>query len=43
MHTGELGFKTGVGFHEWSEEEIRGVQERLLHHLLSALQSKQKN
>jgi 3-hydroxybutyryl-CoA dehydrogenase len=42
-YAGELGFKTGAGFQEWSEEKILDLRERLLDHLLSALPSKQED
>jgi 3-hydroxybutyryl-CoA dehydrogenase len=43
MDAGELGFKTGAGFQQWSAERIKEVQDKLLHHLLSALPSKQED
>jgi 3-hydroxybutyryl-CoA dehydrogenase len=33
VENGELGFKTGKGFQEWSEEEIAECRKRLLNHL----------
>ena len=34
VEAGELGFKSGVGFQEWSEERISKTRENLLNHLL---------
>lgn len=34
LEAGDLGFKTGRGFQEWSEERIREVRNRLTDHLL---------
>jgi 3-hydroxybutyryl-CoA dehydrogenase len=31
---GELGFKTGKGFQEWSEERVQKCRSRLLHYLI---------
>jgi 3-hydroxybutyryl-CoA dehydrogenase len=37
IDAGELGFKTGVGFQEWSEERIEESRENLLHQLLRSV------
>jgi 3-hydroxybutyryl-CoA dehydrogenase len=36
---GRLGFKTGVGFRAWTENEMSALRQRLAHHLLAARQS----
>jgi 3-hydroxybutyryl-CoA dehydrogenase len=37
---GKLGFKTGVGFRSWTQDEIRILRERLAAHLLEARRSR---
>lgn len=37
LENGELGFKSGRGFMEWTPEQAKASRERLLHHLLNNL------
>ena len=39
VHAGRLGFKTGVGFRAWTENEISALRQRLARHLLAARQN----
>ena len=40
VSAGKMGFKTGVGFRSWTEDEIRLLRERLAAHLLDARRSR---
>jgi 3-hydroxybutyryl-CoA dehydrogenase len=37
VEAGELGFKTGRGFREWSEEEAEASRRRLVEYLVHVL------
>jgi 3-hydroxybutyryl-CoA dehydrogenase len=39
VDAGRLGFKAGVGFRAWTENEISALRQRLAHHLLAARQN----
>ncbi len=39
VDAGRLGFKTGVGFRAWTENEMSALRQRLAHHLLAARQN----
>ncbi|GAB4245155.1 MAG: 3-hydroxyacyl-CoA dehydrogenase NAD-binding domain-containing protein [Thermoleophilia bacterium] len=42
VDAGELGFKTGRGFQEWSEEEQAAVRRRMMDHLVRATRNLNK-
>jgi 3-hydroxybutyryl-CoA dehydrogenase len=42
VKTGELGFKSGSGFLEWSEADMSASRQRLVDYLISALAERQK-
>jgi 3-hydroxybutyryl-CoA dehydrogenase len=39
VDAGRLGFKTGMGFRAWTENEISALRQKLAHHLLAARQN----
>lgn len=39
VDAGHLGFKTGAGFQQWTEEEMSAVRLRMMTHLVSALRA----